>query len=73
LAGASSSGSAFPLLAIAFGVGVLLLGLAVTPARAVPWGRASRALDGSRDELGVVGGMAIVATALFFLLVQVMS
>jgi hypothetical protein len=39
----------------------------------VPWGRASRALDGSRDELGVVGGMAIVATALFFLLVQVMS
>jgi hypothetical protein len=73
LAGTSSSGSAFPLLAIAFGVGILLLGLAVTPARAVPWGRASRALDGSRDELGVVGGMAIVATALFFLLVQVMT
>jgi hypothetical protein len=68
---ANASGSALPFLAVAFGAALLLLGLALTPAWAVPWHRAARALDDRREELGVIGGMSLVATLLFFLLVEV--
>ena len=37
----------------------------------VPWNRASQLLEDRRDELGVMGAMSLVATLLFFLLVQV--
>jgi hypothetical protein len=71
-AGASpSSPSALPYLLVAFGAAVLMLSLALTPARAVPWSRAARVLQDRRDELGVLGAMSFLATVLFFLLVQV--
>jgi hypothetical protein len=63
--------SARPFLVAAFGAALLMLGLALTPARAVPWSRAARALSDRRDELGVLGVMSLFATMLFFLLVQV--
>jgi hypothetical protein len=68
---ADGSGSALPFLVVAFGAALLLFGLALTPARAVPWHRASRALEDRRDELAVIGGMSLVGTLLFFLLVEV--
>jgi hypothetical protein len=74
VAGASGSGSssvALPILLLAFLSAVVMLGLALTPTRAVPWSRASHALEGHRDELGVIGFFALVATMVFFVLVQV--
>jgi hypothetical protein len=73
-AGASASGSspvALPILLIAFLSAVVMLGLALTPTRAVPWSRASHVLEDHRDELGVIGFFALVATMVFFVLVQV--
>jgi hypothetical protein len=60
-----------PFVLIAFSTALVLLGLALTPARAVPWSRASRVLEDRRDEFGVIGAMGLVATVVFFLLVQV--
>jgi hypothetical protein len=74
VAGASGSGSssvALPILLLAFLSAVVMLGLALTPTRAVPWNRASHALEDHRDELGVMGFFALVATMVFFVLVQV--
>jgi hypothetical protein len=67
----TSSSWGTPFLLAAFGGALLLLGLALTPARAVPWSRASQLLEDRRDELGVMGAMSLVATLVFFLLVQV--
>jgi hypothetical protein len=67
----SSSNWGLPFLLLVFGAALLMLGLAVTPARAVPWSRASQMLEDRRDELGVMGAMGLVATFIFFLLVQV--
>jgi hypothetical protein len=67
----SSSSWGLPFILIAFSTALVLLGLALTPARAVPWSRASRVLEDRRDEFGVVGAMGLVATVVFFLLVQV--
>ena len=50
---------------------ILMLGLALTPARAVPWQRASDAIDAHREELVVLGALSLFATMVFFLLVQV--
>jgi len=66
-----SSSWGTPFLLVAFSAALLLLGLALTPARAVPWSRASALLEDRRDELGVMGGIGLVATFAFFLLVQV--
>ena len=66
----SSSASAAPYLIVAFGVGLLLLGLALTPATAVPWRRASRILEDRREEFAVLGASGLVATIFFFLLGQ---
>jgi hypothetical protein len=68
---APSSSSALPYVFAAFCAALLLLGLAITPAWAVPWHRASRVLEDRRDELGVIGATSLVATVVFFLLVQV--
>lgn len=71
-AGASGSSSvALPILLLACLSAVVMLGLALTPTRAVPWSRASHALEDHRDELGVIGFFALVATMVFFVLVQV--
>ena len=69
--GTGSSGAALPLLLIAFTAAIVMLGLALTPTRAVPWSRASHALEDHRDELGVIGALSLVATMVFFVLVQV--
>jgi len=50
---------------------ILMLGLALTPARAVPWQRGSDALDSHREEFAVLGALSLFATMVFFLLVQV--
>jgi hypothetical protein len=69
--GSSSSGLGLPLLLLAFAAAIVMLGLALTPSRAVPWSRASYLLEQHRDELGVLGFFALVATMVFFVLVQV--
>jgi hypothetical protein len=69
--GGSSGTSALPFLLVACGAALALLGLALTPAWVVPWSHASRVLEEHRDELGVLGAMSLVATVVFFLLVQV--
>ena len=48
-----------------------MLGLAIMPAKAVPWHRASQILEDRRDELAIIGAMSLVGTMLFFVLVQV--
>src|SRR5207244_11291025 len=47
--GSSSSGWGVAFLVVAFSLTLLLFGLALTPAWAVPWSRASRALEARRD------------------------
>jgi hypothetical protein len=69
----SSSNAATPYLIVAFGAALLLLGLALMPAAAVPWRRASQALEKSREELAVLGAISLVATVFFLLLSQVTS
>lgn len=69
--GPGSSTSTLPFLLVALATGLLFLGLALTPAWAVRWSRVSHVLEERRDELGVLGAMSIVATALFFVIVEV--
>ncbi|MBA2569063.1 MAG: hypothetical protein H0V11_06920 [Actinobacteria bacterium] len=65
---ADSGISAGPFLLAGLLGAVLLLGVALTPARAVPWTRASRALDDRRQEVALLGASGLVATGFFFLL-----
>jgi len=58
----SSLKKAFPFGAAALGVALLLFGLALVPARAVPWGRVSLILDDRREELALYG-VAVLAAA----------
>jgi hypothetical protein len=66
-----SSDWGLAFLITAFTLALLMLGLALTPAWAVPRGRASRALEARREELGVMGATGFAATLVFFLLVEV--
>ena len=68
----SGTSKAFPFLLAGLLGGVLLLGVALTPARAVP-SRVSRALDDRRQELALLGASGLVATGFFFLLAMVSS
>ena len=68
--GSSSSNSGLPFLLAAFSLALVLLGLALTPAWAVPWRRGARALEEHREELGVMGATGIVATVVFLLLIE---
>lgn len=63
----SGTSKAVPFLLAGLLAGVLLLGVALTPARAVP-SRVSRALDDRRQELALLGALGLVATGFFFLL-----
>ena len=65
-----SSNSGLPFLLVAFSLALVLLGLALTPAWAVPWRRGARALEERREELGVMGATGVVATVVFFLLIE---
>lgn len=60
---ASVAAFAFGLL----GAGVVLLGLALVPAYAVPWYRASRTLEARRGELALFGALGLFAAAFFLL------
>jgi hypothetical protein len=68
----SGTSQALPFLLAGLLGGALLLGVAITPARAVP-SRVSRALDDRRQELALLGGLGVVATGFFFLLAMVSS
>jgi hypothetical protein len=71
-AGSSAgSSSALPFLLVAFTAAFVMVGLAFTPARVVPWSRASLMLENHRDELAVLGVMSLVASIVFLALVQV--
>jgi hypothetical protein len=64
----SPAAKAMPFLLTGLFAAALFLGVALTPARAVPWERASRALHDRREEIALFGGLGLVATGLFFLL-----
>lgn len=49
------------------GAAVLLFGLALIPARAVPWYWAARALVDRRGDLALVGALGLVSAAFFIL------
>jgi hypothetical protein len=69
----STTAKAAPfLLAGLFGA-VFLLGLALTPARAVPSSRASRALEDRREEIAALGAMGLFATGLLFFFVTIVA
>lgn len=68
----SGTSLAVPFLLAGLLAGALLLGVALTPARAVP-SRVSRALDNRRQELALLGASGLVATGFFFLLAMVSS
>ena len=68
----SGTSTALPFLLVGLLAGVLLLGVALTPARAVP-SRVSRALDDRRQELALLGASGLVATGFFFLLAMLSS
>jgi hypothetical protein len=71
-AGSSAgSSSALRFLLVAFTAAFVMVGLAFTPARAVPWSRASHVLENHRDELAVFGVMSLFASLVFLALVQV--
>jgi hypothetical protein len=69
--GNPSSPSGLPFLLVAFSLALVLFGLALTPEWAVPWRRGARALEAHREELGVMGVTGVVATVVFFLLIEV--
>jgi hypothetical protein len=52
---------------VALGALILLLGLAVLPAHAVPWFWASRTIEDRRGEL-MFGALGLFAAAFFFLI-----
>jgi hypothetical protein len=57
-----------PFLLAASFAAVLFLAMAIMPAGAVPWQRASRVLNDWREEIALFGGLGLLATGLFFLL-----
>lgn len=60
---ASVAAFAFAML----GAGVVLLGLSLVPAFAVPWYRVSRALNDRRGELALFGALGLISAALLLL------
>jgi hypothetical protein len=64
------SSAVLPYLLAAFALGLLILGLAMTPAWAVPWSRGSRILKHHRDELGVIGTLSLVTTVVLFVVLE---
>lgn len=64
----SPTARAVPFLVAGLFGAVFLLGLALIPARAVPWPRALRAVDDRREELAFFGALGLLATGLFYVL-----
>jgi len=65
--------SAVPVLALGLFCAAICFAAAMIPARALPWERASRALVDRREDLALLGGSGLGATALLFLFVLVTS
>jgi hypothetical protein len=63
--------SAVPVLALGMFCAGLCFAAAILPARALPWGRASRALADRRVDLALLGGSGLAATGLIFLIALV--
>jgi hypothetical protein len=59
---------AMPFVATAAIAALIILGLALVPAYAVPWHRMSIALQDHREQFAVVGGMTLLGAGLFFAL-----
>lgn len=57
------------LLVIVVVLALIPLVLSLIPAYVVPWYRASMVLEAHRHEFALVGGMALLATGIFFLMV----
>jgi len=66
----TASAAAVAFLFVSLGAAVLLLGLALIPARAVPWYWAARALVDRRGELAFFGAYIPLLAAAFFLLAR---
>jgi hypothetical protein len=60
-------GEAVPILATMTIAALLILGLALVPAYAVPWHRMSIALEAHREQVAVVGAGTFLAAAAVFL------
>ena len=73
VATAESGSNALPFLLAGLVVAAVLIGLALTPARAVPSNRAARVLEDKREEVAVLGAMGLLAVGLFFLFLTVVA
>jgi hypothetical protein len=69
----STTARAVPFMLAGLLGAVFLLGMALTPARAVPWSRASRALEDRREEIAALGAMGLFATGLLFFFVTIVA
>jgi hypothetical protein len=67
--GQSSGRKAVPFVAAAFIAALFVLGLGLVPAYVVPWYRASMVLEEHREQFALAGGMAVLATGVFFALI----
>jgi hypothetical protein len=67
--GESSSKKTAPLVGMAFLLALVVLTLGLVPAYLVPWYRMSMVLEEHRQQFTWVGGMAVLATGILFLMV----
>jgi hypothetical protein len=66
--GASSSNVA-PFVGVAFLLALVVLTLGLVPAYLVPWYRMSMVLEEHGRQFALAGGMAVLASGIFFLMV----
>jgi hypothetical protein len=66
----SGIASVTPVLLAGLLAALVLLGVSMTPARAVPWPRAAYALERSREQVALLGGAAFVTIALCLLVLR---
>lgn len=58
-----------PFVGVAFLLALVVLTLGLVPAYLVPWYRVSIALEDHQRQFTLVGGMAVLATGILFLVV----
>jgi Flp pilus assembly protein TadB len=67
--GGSSSSNMAPFVGVVFLLALVVLTLGLVPAYLVPWYRLSIVLEEYGRQFALAGGMAVLATGLFFLMV----
>jgi hypothetical protein len=67
----SGAASVTPILLAGLVAALILLGVSLTPARAVPWPRAAYALERSREQVALLGGAAFLTIGFCFLLLRI--